>query len=83
MSGIYDVRAENGVDYPAAVDLLDPAASDLRPRKVTALDRAGASLAPIGIPLAKRAKTDLWPAIAAIVLAVLLLEWILYHRRIS
>jgi Ca-activated chloride channel family protein len=80
--GLYHVRAA-GADYPAAVDLLDATASDLTPRPQPSLIHAGVTPRLADVPLAHRARSDLWAVVAAVVLVGLLLEWFVYHRRIG
>ena len=80
-AGVYHVRSASGAVYPVAVDLLDASASDLSPRAVAALDHTGVTVTSADIPPSRRAKSDLWPAVAGIALVALLLEWVAYHRR--
>ncbi len=80
-AGVYHVRRGNGMDYPAAVDLLDAAVSDLTPRQIAGLDHPGTYPRLADVPLASRVRRDLWPTLAAAALVLLLLEWVVYHRR--
>lgn len=83
LAGVYHARAP-GIDYPFAVDLLNHDESAIAPRRQAALNRAGASSPPVAmIPTAHRAKRDLWPVLAAAALAFLVVEWLVFHRRIA
>lgn len=81
--GIYRARAMSGQDYPCAVNLLNPAESAIAPRHQTALNHKGIAPPLADIPLSRRARVNLWPDIAALVLGGLLVEWFVYHRRLS
>ena len=63
----------------AAANLADPAESAIRPASVTV---AGAALRP---PEGSRrgARREPWAALALAALALLLLEWWTYHRRLT
>jgi hypothetical protein len=59
------------------VNLLDAAESDIRPRDELQLGKHEIVTA----TTVQRANMELWRTIAAIGLALLLLEWWWYHRR--
>jgi len=79
-AGLYHLRS-NGVDYPFAVNLDNRDESTLAVQNSPSLSHAGAPVA-AHQPLSRRSKDDLWPTLAAVALAVLLLEWFVFHRRI-
>lgn len=79
-AGLYHLRS-NGVDYPFAVNLDNRDESTLAVQNSSSLSHAGAPVA-AHQPLSRRSKDDLWPTLAAVALAVLLLEWFVFHRRI-
>ena len=56
--------------------------STLAAQNPPALNHPGISAAVAPLPRARRAKDDLWPALAAVALGLLLLEWFVFHRRI-
>jgi len=80
--GIYEVRYESAsgqaVDY-FAVNVFDPAESNIRP--ATNIQVGRSKVAASGATEVGR--RELWPWLAATALAVLMLEWWLYHRRQS
>jgi Ca-activated chloride channel homolog len=75
--GVYRLNG-GGVSRRWAVDLRDPAESDLTPRHDVRLgEREVASAA-----AAPRHEQHLWPWLAVVALGLLLGEWHLYHRRV-
>ena len=81
-AGVYHAKAANGADYPFAVNLDSRDESALTMQNPPALNHPGVSAAVTPQPRARRAKNDLWPALAAVALGLLLLEWFVFHRRI-
>ena len=78
--GMYSVVAERGAK-PAmhsrfAVNAFDPQRSAIAPRSSLALSGT-ATAAQVAAP---SAPSDLWPWIAAVLLGVLSLEWLVFHR---
>ena len=81
-AGVYQASA-GGTDYPFAVNLDSADESRLAVQKPPVLTHPGTpQVAAIHLPLSRRAKNDLWPTLAAIALALLLLEWFVFHKRI-
>lgn len=78
LAGLYQAQVGNA-NYPFAVNLLDPTATSLAVHPHPELDRVAvaASDAPI-----TRVKSNLWPDLAAVALLLLVLEWLVFHRRI-
>ena len=75
--GLYRVRLQ-GQDWPVAVNLLDEGECDLEaPSAPSAFPPPGA--APGG-PV-QAGLLEVWPWLGSCALALLLLEWLLYHRR--
>jgi Ca-activated chloride channel family protein len=60
-----------------AVNLFDPAESDIRVRPTIQIGRAAVSTS----ELQKVGQFELWPWLAAIALMVSMIEWQMYHRR--
>jgi len=81
-AGVYHAKAANGQDFPFAANLDSRDESSLTVQNPPALNHPGVSAATAPIPRARRAKDDLWPALAAVALGLLLLEWFVFHRRI-
>ncbi len=80
--GVYHAQIA-GTDYPFAVNLDSADESRLAAQKPPLLTHPGTpQVAAVNLPLSKRAKNDLWPTLAAVALALLLLEWFVFHRRI-
>ncbi len=84
MLGVYTVhiRSADGETTDAfAVNLFDPRESDVRPRESIRIGRVEVSAAQAtSDALARR---EFWPWLAALVLAVLAVEWWVYHRGTS
>jgi hypothetical protein len=78
-AGLYHARA-GGVDYPFAVNLLSADASSLTVQPHPELDRGGVSAVATGPT--PRVRRDLWPNLAAVGLLFLVLEWLVFHRRL-
>jgi Ca-activated chloride channel homolog len=76
LQGVYRVRAGTR-ETLFAVNLLDPLETDTRPRDVLDLGRYGE----VRDSTLRRANLEIWRWIAALGLAVLLLEWWYFHRR--
>ncbi len=82
--GVYAVRVLSSEGETAdafAVNLFDPRESDVRPRESIRIGRVDVSAA-----VARRdalARREFWPWLAALALAVLGVEWRLYHRGTS
>jgi Ca-activated chloride channel family protein len=81
-AGVYHAKAASGQDFPFAVNLDSRDESTLTVQNPPALNHPGVSAAIAPVPRARRAKDDLWPALAAVALGLLLLEWFVFHRRI-
>jgi len=81
-AGVYHARTSGGQDFPFAVNLDSRDESVLAAQNPPALNHPGISSAVTPLPRARRAKDDLWPALAAVALGLLLLEWFVFHRRI-
>ncbi len=81
-AGVYHAQIA-GTDYPFAVNLDSADESRLAAQKPPVLTHPGTpQIAAVHLPLSKRAKNDLWPALAAAALALLLMEWFVFHKRI-
>lgn len=81
-AGVYHAQI-GGTDYPFAVNLDSADESRLAAQKPPVLTHPGTpQVAAVHLPLSKRAKNDLWPTLAAVALALLLLEWFVFHKRI-
>lgn len=80
-AGVYRARGANGYDFPFAVNLLSRDESALATQAHPKLSHA-ASAPAAPVPLARRARSDLWPYLAAAALFFLLLEWFVFHRRL-
>ena len=81
-AGVYSAATASGQIYPFAVNLDSAAESTLAVQNPPVLTHPGASAPAVHLPRSRRAKDDLWPAVAAAALALLLLEWFVFHRRI-
>ncbi len=75
-AGVYSVR-KGTQTARFAVNLADPAESDLWPREELRMGKHGG----VGATTMKRADLEAWRWIAALGLAVLLWEWWFYNRR--
>jgi hypothetical protein len=62
-----------------AVDLFSPAESNIAPGDGSRIAALGGAATPDASP-AGTARDEWWPPLVAIVLAVLMLEWLLYER---
>ena len=82
LAGVYHARASNGQDFPFAVNLDSRDESALPAQNPPALNHPGVTAAAVPQSHTRRAKNDLWPTLAAVALALLLLEWFVFHRRI-
>ena len=74
--GVYTVVSNQAVLGSFAVNLFDPAESNIRPAPAIRLGR-------VEVPAAARnalGQFEIWPWLAAAALALLLVEWWLYHR---
>jgi len=78
--GLYSVAEERGSKAPQrsrfAVNAFDPVLSSIAPRPTLALSGT-ATAAPAAAPDTRR---DLWPWVAAFLLGVLCVEWVVFHR---
>ena len=79
-AGVYRVR-RGAEEWPVALSLTDERESDLSPAPPTAPEAPPA--APDRAPPPQRGMLELWPLVAAGALALLVAEWLLYHRRRS
>ncbi len=79
-AGLYHARA-GGVDYPFAVNLLDADTASLAVQSHPELNRTGGASVAASGP-APRVRRDLWPDLAAAGLVLLVLEWLVFHRRL-
>ncbi len=82
--GLYNlellVNGEVTSQQPFAVNLFSPLESDITPIAETALTLEGVE---INTDLTEeQGQQEFWPPIAALALAVLLIEWYVYHRRL-
>jgi len=81
-AGVYHAKTSGGQDFPFAVNLDSADESALAVKNPPALTHpAIASPAATHAP-ARRAKDDLWPALAAVALCLLLGEWFVFHKRL-
>ncbi len=74
--GLYSVASNQGSLGVFAVNLFDPAESAIRPAAAVRLGR-------VEVPASERqaqGEYELWPWLAALAFALLLLEWWVYHR---
>jgi len=76
--GIYTVQGPEGASYPVAVNLLNPSASALLPRRSPQLERP---MPGGGAGVTHRIPRDWWPVAATLALLLLAAEWWVYHRR--
>ena len=74
--GVYEVRSGQGSLGRFSVNLFDPLESRIRPSAAITVGRVEVTAAP---PQAE-GQLEIWPWLAAVALALLLLEWWLYHR---
>ncbi len=79
--GVYHVRA-GSADYPFAVNLLNKQASTLTPQRQAALNHPATLTAAVPSATIRRVKNDLWLYVAAGGLVFLILEWLVFHRRL-
>jgi hypothetical protein len=77
--GFYDVAAPNNKTATFAVNVLSPVESDIRPRSLQTTSGGNVEEATSIATINK----EVWPWVAVAALAVLLLEWWIYHRRIA
>ncbi|HLF27545.1 MAG TPA: BatA and WFA domain-containing protein [Anaerolineae bacterium] len=80
--GVYAVNYLTESDQTAdffAVNLFDPAESDIRPAPAIQIGRGRVSAS----AAAEVGQRELWPGLAALAIVVLTLEWWVYHRRQS
>ncbi len=81
-AGVYHAQI-GSADYLFAVNLDSADESRLAAQKPPVLTHPGTpQIAAVHLPLSRRAKNDLWPTLAAVALALLLLEWFVFHKRI-
>ncbi len=75
--GLYDVERSDGVHHPFAVNLLDPEESNIEPR-------AEFDVGPDRVSAARTRSQprELWKWLVLAGLALLLLEWYIYNRRV-
>ena len=81
-AGVYHAKTAGNGDYPFAVNLDSRDESTLAVQDPPSLHHAGNAPALARVPLSRRSKDDLWPTLAGVALALLLLEWFVFHRRI-
>jgi Ca-activated chloride channel homolog len=74
--GLYTVRTNQGVLGRFAVNLFDPAESAIAPAAAIRIGRAEVTAA----PREAQGEFEIWPWLAALAFALLLLEWWIYHR---
>jgi len=72
--------AEGGKIGEYGVSLLSPAESDIAPQK--SFQMGGASVTATSGGAIRKTNREVWPWFVAAALALLILEWIIYHRRI-
>jgi Ca-activated chloride channel homolog len=80
--GVYHMRGAGGFDRPFTVNLLSKDESALAVQTQTALNHPAAPVNLAGVPLSSRVKNDLWTYVAAGALLFLVLEWLVFHRRL-
>jgi hypothetical protein len=77
--GFYNVTGAAGKSATFAVNLINPAESDIRPQPLQTTSgqkvEESESVATVN--------REIWPWLASAALAILLLEWWVYHRRIA
>jgi Ca-activated chloride channel family protein len=78
-AGLYHAQA-GGANYPFAVNLLDAGISSLTVQAHPELNHVAVAPAPSG-PVT-RLHRDFWPDLAAVALLLVVLEWIVFHRRL-
>jgi VWA domain-containing protein/aerotolerance regulator-like protein len=78
-AGLYGVEVEGRRPGSFAVNLFDPAESDILPAEDLVLSGRQIS-AELGAP--REANVELWPIAAAFALALVCLEWVVYNARI-
>ena len=76
-TGVYEGTDENGVKLRFAVNLLSPAESNVKPRRNLELQGETVEAA----PAARTIHREYWPWLALAAIALLLVEWWVYHRR--
>lgn len=74
--GLYTVRTNQGVLGRFAVNLFDPAESNITPAATIRIGRADVAAA----PREAQGEFEIWPWLAVAALAFLLVEWWVYHR---
>lgn len=79
--GVYQSDAGGGYHHPFAVNLLNKYVSTLVPEQHPELTRA-ASAAPVKPLKLQPVRSEYWTAIAAAALVFLMLEWMVFHRRV-
>ncbi|BDI31847.1 hypothetical protein CCAX7_38980 [Capsulimonas corticalis] len=79
--GVYQADAGASYHHPFAVNLLNKYVSTLTPESHPELTRApsGAPVKPLHL---QPVRSEYWTAIAAAALVFLLLEWLVFHRRV-
>ncbi len=78
--GIYDVQADGKQQERFAVNLFDSAESDIRPRAQNAVKIGYVEVE--GQSTYESARQEAWRPLLLAALAVLLLEWYIYNRRV-
>jgi Ca-activated chloride channel homolog len=74
--GLYTVRSNQAVLGQFAVNLFDPAESNITPAATIRIGRTDVAAA----PREAQGEYELWPWLAVLALALLLAEWWVYHR---
>ena len=76
--GLYEVRRDDDVRHPFAVNLLDPQESDIEPR---ARFKVGAD--EVAADRERSQPRDLWTWLVLAALVLLMVEWYVYNRRVG
>lgn len=81
LAGIYQIKG-NGYSQAFSVNLLNPTESNLNVTGHNNIDRVGRVSSKPSVDVNKKVRNVIWPIIASVALAILTLEWLIYHRRI-
>lgn len=78
--GVYDVQDAGKTVDRFAVNMFNPAESDIRPRPQNAIKLGHVEV--VGKPETEPARREAWKWIVVVALGVLLAEWYIYNRRV-
>jgi hypothetical protein len=76
--GVYTAAGPNGFRRTFAANLADYSESDIRPKPQPELTTGGPAEVGHRVTVAR----DIWPWLAAVLLALLAFEWWAFHRRV-